>query len=57
MREIYGPTYAVRPTAYNFKARNPSNNMDPYEDHLEKAARLSSEMNAYGQVITIQIFI
>ncbi|PAV89366.1 hypothetical protein WR25_05596 [Diploscapter pachys] len=49
LREIYGPTYAVRPTAYNFKTRNPSNNMDPYEDHLEKAARLSSEMNAYGQ--------
>ncbi|VDK66029.1 unnamed protein product [Cylicostephanus goldi] len=45
----YGPVYSVQPTAYAIK-RNGKPMDSSYEDHLEKAARMSSEMNAYNQV-------
>ncbi|VDO77745.1 unnamed protein product [Heligmosomoides polygyrus] len=45
----YGPVYSVQPTAYALK-RNGKPVEGSYEDHLEKAARLNSEMSAYNQV-------
>ncbi|ETN85933.1 Nidogen-like protein [Necator americanus] len=45
----YGPVYSVQPTAYALK-RNGKHVEGSYEDHMEKAARLSNEMNAYSQV-------
>ncbi|CAJ0580894.1 unnamed protein product, partial [Mesorhabditis spiculigera] len=47
LHALYGPSYSVRPVGgYNVK-RN-SQHLD-YEDHLDKAARISAEMNAYNQ--------
>ncbi|VDO87956.1 unnamed protein product [Haemonchus placei] len=45
----YGPVYSVQPTSYALK-RNGKPVEGSYEDHLEKAARMSSEMSAYNQV-------
>ncbi|EPB73769.1 Nidogen-like protein [Ancylostoma ceylanicum] len=50
----YGPVYSVQPTAYALK-RNGKHVEGSYEDHLEKAARISNEMNAYNQVINLKI--
>ncbi|KAK6052097.1 hypothetical protein COOONC_10398 [Cooperia oncophora] len=47
----YGPVYSVQPTSYALK-RNGKHVEGSYEDHLEKAARMSSEMSAYNQTIT-----
>ncbi|KAL6727667.1 hypothetical protein Aduo_009523 [Ancylostoma duodenale] len=44
----YGPVYSVQPTAYALK-RNGKHVEGSYEDHLEKAARISNEMSAYNQ--------
>nr|CDJ82526.1 Nidogen and EGF calcium-binding domain containing protein [Haemonchus contortus] len=44
----YGPVYSVQPTSYALK-RNGKPVEGSYEDHLEKAARMSSEMSAYNQ--------
>ncbi|CAJ0599781.1 unnamed protein product [Cylicocyclus nassatus] len=44
----YGPVYSVQPTAYAIK-RNGKSMDGSYEDQMEKAARMSSEMNAYNQ--------
>ncbi|KHJ82257.1 hypothetical protein OESDEN_18051, partial [Oesophagostomum dentatum] len=45
----YGPVYSVQPTAYALK-RSGKHAEGSYEDHLEKTARISSEMNTYNQV-------
>uniref|UniRef100_A0A1I7WSV0 NIDO domain-containing protein n=1 Tax=Heterorhabditis bacteriophora TaxID=37862 RepID=A0A1I7WSV0_HETBA len=50
----YGPTFTVQPTSYALK-RGSKHLDSSYEDHLEKAARLSSEMTAYNQVYHINI--
>ncbi|KIH55554.1 hypothetical protein ANCDUO_14289 [Ancylostoma duodenale] len=46
----YGPVYSVQPTAYALK-RNGKHVEGSYEDHLEKAARISNEMNAFNQLL------
>uniref|UniRef100_A0AC34PZ99 Uncharacterized protein n=1 Tax=Panagrolaimus sp. JU765 TaxID=591449 RepID=A0AC34PZ99_9BILA len=46
---MYGPGYGVRPVATGFAMRKGSKQFDPsYEDNIEKAARLSAEMNSYN---------
>ncbi|KHJ83749.1 hypothetical protein OESDEN_16549, partial [Oesophagostomum dentatum] len=44
----YGPVYSVQPTAYALK-RSGKHAEGSYEDHLEKTARISNEMNTYNQ--------
>uniref|UniRef100_A0A7E4W4K5 EGF-like domain-containing protein n=1 Tax=Panagrellus redivivus TaxID=6233 RepID=A0A7E4W4K5_PANRE len=46
---MYGQNYHVRPIATGFAMRKGSKAFDgSYEDHMEKAARLSSEMSNYN---------
>lgn len=51
----YGPVYSVQPTAYALK-RNGKPVEGSYEDHLEKAARLNSEMSAYNQPGRVSLY-
>uniref|UniRef100_A0A8R1U360 Uncharacterized protein n=1 Tax=Pristionchus pacificus TaxID=54126 RepID=A0A8R1U360_PRIPA len=52
LRSSYGPSYAFR-GATSYGLNRPVYTADSsYEDHLEKAARLSSEMTAYNQRYT-----
>nr|CTP81763.1 BMA-DEX-1 [Brugia malayi] len=50
-RDIYFPNHQqIHPITTTFAMRKDSKNFDgSYEDHLEKAARLSSELNSYNQ--------
>lgn len=56
---MYGPAYQIRPIggqtngAYGVMSTNGNGKHlyeSSYEDHLEKAARLSAEMNNYNPV-------
>jgi hypothetical protein len=55
---MYGPAYQIRqvPAGYGQNAARKGKDRNypavhgSYEDHLEKAARLSSEMSSYNQV-------
>lgn len=48
---MYGPAYQIRPIGLSNAGFGPSKHYESsYEDHLEKATRLSSEMNAYNPV-------
>uniref|UniRef100_A0A914RSB1 SEA domain-containing protein n=1 Tax=Parascaris equorum TaxID=6256 RepID=A0A914RSB1_PAREQ len=50
-RELYFPNHQIRPLTTGYAVRKGSKHFDAsYEDHLEKAARLSSELSAYNQV-------
>ncbi|XGW18487.1 hypothetical protein V3C99_002808 [Haemonchus contortus] len=51
----YGPVYSVQPTSYALK-RNGKPVEGSYEDHLEKAARMSSEMSAYNQPGRVSLY-
>uniref|UniRef100_A0A915Q1X0 EGF-like domain-containing protein n=1 Tax=Setaria digitata TaxID=48799 RepID=A0A915Q1X0_9BILA len=50
-RDIYFPNHQqIHPITTTYAMRKDSKHFDgSYEDHLEKAARLSSEMNSYNQ--------
>uniref|UniRef100_A0A183UWS7 EGF-like domain-containing protein n=1 Tax=Toxocara canis TaxID=6265 RepID=A0A183UWS7_TOXCA len=49
-RELYFPNHQIRPLATGYAVRKGSKHFEgSYEDHLEKAARLSSELSAYNQ--------
>ncbi|EJD75008.1 nidogen [Loa loa] len=50
-RDIYFPNHQqIHPITATFAMRKDSKHFDgSYEDHLEKAARLSSELNSYNQ--------
>uniref|UniRef100_A0A915ALI5 Uncharacterized protein n=1 Tax=Parascaris univalens TaxID=6257 RepID=A0A915ALI5_PARUN len=49
-RELYFPNHQIRPLTTGYAVRKGSKHFDAsYEDHLEKAARLSSELSAYNQ--------
>ncbi|KAI1729936.1 nidogen-like domain-containing protein [Ditylenchus destructor] len=47
LRTMYGPAYQIRPMATGFAMRDKHFDGASYEEHLQKAARLSSEMSAY----------
>uniref|UniRef100_A0A914UMS4 Uncharacterized protein n=1 Tax=Plectus sambesii TaxID=2011161 RepID=A0A914UMS4_9BILA len=54
IRSMYGPAYQIRQVPAGYGARKGKERSYPavhgsYEDHLEKAARLSSEMSSYNQ--------
>ncbi|CAJ0943292.1 unnamed protein product, partial [Mesorhabditis belari] len=50
LHTLYGPSYSVRPVGgYNLKRNSQQIDGSSYEDHLDKAARISAEMNAYNQ--------
>lgn len=46
LRAMYGAAYGVRPTAYESKRKEST-----YEDHLERAARLSGQPALSGQQV------
>ncbi|VDM54796.1 unnamed protein product [Angiostrongylus costaricensis] len=51
----YGPVYSVQSTAYAVKRSGKSVD-GSYEDQLEKATRLSSEMNTYNQSGRVSLY-
>ncbi|KAK0417416.1 hypothetical protein QR680_012996 [Steinernema hermaphroditum] len=46
---MYGTNYQVRPLATGYQMRKDGTFTGSYEDHLEAAARLSSELGSYNQ--------
>jgi len=50
LRTMYGPAYQIRPMAGAYPMRDKHYDNVSYEDHLEKAARMSAELNAYHSV-------
>ncbi|GMT19357.1 hypothetical protein PFISCL1PPCAC_10654, partial [Pristionchus fissidentatus] len=55
LRSSYGPAYAFR-GATTYGLNRPGLPDSSYEDHLEKAARLSSEMTAYNQTGRVSLY-
>lgn len=54
LRNMYGPAYQIRPVATGFTVRKTTKGFDSYEDHLEKAARLSSELSSYNVSVNFE---
>ncbi|TKR78276.1 hypothetical protein L596_019108 [Steinernema carpocapsae] len=53
---MYGTSYQVRPLATGYQMRKDGTFNGSYEDHLEAAARLSSELNSYNQSGRVSIY-
>lgn len=47
---MYGPAYQIRPISIGYTMRGEKGYEVSYEDHLEKAARLSSEIGTFNPV-------
>jgi hypothetical protein len=53
---MYGPAYQIRPVSAGFTLRNDKHLYEGhYDEHLNKMARLSSELNAYYPVMVVPI--
>lgn len=51
LRAMYGPAYQIRPIGVGYTMRGEKSYETSYEDHLEKAARLSSEIGSYNNPV------